>query len=134
MDWMRSSHPLVAADYPAAMRLLHTASTPRSSCSARNQPARIDHFTANTVCDGLRTLIGESNLEALRAHRVEVITVTDEESIAAMRELWRSLKLVVEVSSATVFAAVLKQRERFAGKRVGLVLTGGTVDLDALPW
>jgi threonine dehydratase len=96
--------------------------------------ARIDHFTANTVCDGLRTLIGESNLEALRAHRVEVITVTDEESIAAMRELWRSLKLVVEVSSATVFAAVLKQRERFAGKRVGLVLTGGNVDLDALPW
>jgi threonine dehydratase len=96
--------------------------------------ARIDHFTANTVCDGLRTLVGESNLEALRAHRVDVITVTDEESIAAMRELWRSLKLVVEVSSATVFAAVLKQRERFAGKRVGLVLTGGNVDLDALPW
>lgn len=96
--------------------------------------ARIDHFTANTVCDGLRTLVGEPNLEALRAHRVDVITVTDEESIAAMRELWRSLKLVVEVSSATVFAAVLKQRERFAGKRVGLVLTGGNVDLDALPW
>jgi threonine dehydratase len=96
--------------------------------------ARIDHFTANTVCDGLRTLVGECNLEALRAHRVDVITVTDEESIAAMRELWRSLKLVVEVSSATVFAAVLKQRERFAGKRVGLVLTGGNVDLDALPW
>jgi threonine dehydratase len=98
------------------------------------QGARIDHFTADTVCDGLRTLVGESNLQALRAHRVEVITVTDEESIAAMRELWRSLKLVVEVSSATVFAAVLKQRERFAGKRVGLVLTGGNVDLDALPW
>jgi threonine dehydratase len=96
--------------------------------------ARIDYFAANTICDGLRTLVGESNLEALRTHRVEVITVTDEESIAAMRELWRSLKLVVEVSSATVFAAVLKQRERFAGKRVGLVLTGGNVDLDALPW
>jgi threonine dehydratase len=96
--------------------------------------ARIEHFTANTVCDGLRTLVGEPNLEALRMHRVEVITVTDEESIAAMRELWRSLKLVVEVSSAIVFAAVLKRRELFAGKRVGLVLTGGNVDLDALPW
>lgn len=96
--------------------------------------ARIDPFTANTLCDGLRTLVGEPNLEALRTHRVEVITVTDEESIAAMRELWRSLKLVVEISSATVFAAVLKQRERFGGKRIGLVLSGGNVDLDALPW
>jgi threonine dehydratase len=95
---------------------------------------RIDGFTPDTVCDGLRALIGESNLDALREHRVEIITVSDEETIAAMRQLWQTLKLVVEVSSATVFAAVVKQRERFAGKRVGLVLTGGNVDLDALPW
>jgi threonine dehydratase len=96
--------------------------------------ARIDAFVPNTVCDGLRTLIGEPNLAALREHRVEIITVTDEEAIAAMRLLWQSLKLVVEVSSATVFAAVLKQRQRFAGRRVGLVLTGGNVDIDGLPW
>jgi threonine dehydratase len=51
-----------------------------------------------------------------------------------MKLLWQTLKLVVEVSSATVFAAVLKQRERFAGRRVGLVLTGGNVDVEALPW
>jgi threonine dehydratase len=96
--------------------------------------ARIDAFVPETVCDGLRTLIGEPNLAALREHRVEIITVTDEEAIAAMKLLWQSLKLVVEVSSATVFAAVLKQRQRFAGRRVGLVLTGGNVDIDALPW
>ncbi|GLQ47297.1 serine/threonine dehydratase [Dyella lipolytica] len=96
--------------------------------------ARVDNFTPDTVCDGLRALIGESNLDALREHRVDVIAVSDEETIAAMKQLWHALKLVVEVSSATVFAAVLKQRERFAGKRVGLVLTGGNVDLDALPW
>jgi threonine dehydratase len=48
--------------------------------------------------------------------------------------LWSELKQVVEVSSATVLGAVLKSRERFAGRRVGLVLTGGNVDLDALPW
>jgi threonine dehydratase len=95
---------------------------------------RINHFTPDTICDGLRTLIGEPNLEALREHRVEIITVSDEESIQAMRLLWQTLKLVVEVSSATVFAAVLKQRQRFAGRRVGLVLTGGNVDIDALPW
>ena len=96
--------------------------------------ARIDEFVPDTVCDGLRTLIGEPNLAALREHHVQIITVTDQESIAAMKLLWQSLKLVVEVSSATVFAAVLKQRQRFAGRRIGLVLTGGNVDIDALPW
>ncbi|MBE1160121.1 pyridoxal-phosphate dependent enzyme [Dyella acidiphila] len=96
--------------------------------------ARIDALVPDTVCDGLRTLIGEPNFAALREHRVEIITVSDEEAIAAMKLLWQSLKVVVEVSSATVFAAVLKQRERFAGRRIGLVLTGGNVDIDALPW
>jgi threonine dehydratase len=96
--------------------------------------ARIEHFSPATICDGLRALIGAPNLQALREHRVQAITVSDEEAIAAMKLLWQHLKLVVEVSSATVLAAVLKQRERFAGRRVGLVLTGGNVDLDALPW
>lgn len=96
--------------------------------------ARIESLQAETICDGLRTLIGEPNFAALRSHRTQVITVTDEETIVAMRLLWRELKLVVEVSSATVLAAVLKQREHFTGRRVGLVLTGGNVDLDALPW
>ena len=96
--------------------------------------ARIEQFTPDTVCDGLRALIGVSSLDALCEHRVEVITVSDEETVAAMKLLWQTLKVVVEVSSATVLAAVLKQREQFAGRRLGLVLTGGNVDLDALPW
>ena len=96
--------------------------------------ARIEHFVPATICDGLRALVGEPNLAALREHRVQVITVSDEETIAAMKLLWQTLKIVVEVSSATVFAAVLKQREGFAGRRVGLVLTGGNVDVDDLPW
>jgi threonine dehydratase len=95
---------------------------------------RIAVAAPDTVCDGLRALVGESNLAALREHRTEVVTVSDAEAVAAMRLLWRELKLVVEVSSATVLAALLKRRERFAGRRVGLVLTGGNVDLDALPW
>lgn len=98
------------------------------------QGARVTGMQPDTLCDGLRALIGEPNLAALRAHRIEVITVSDAETVAAMRLLWQELKLVVEVSSATVLAALLKRRERFAGRRVGLVLTGGNVDLDALPW
>ena len=96
--------------------------------------ARIESFHPQTICDGLRALIGEPNFDALRTHRTQVITVSEEEVVAAMKLLWRELKLVIETSSATVLAAVLKQPEHFAGRRVGLVLTGGNVDLDALPW
>jgi len=98
------------------------------------QGSRVTTVVPDTLCDGLRALVGEHNLEALRAHRVEVITVTDEETVAAMQLLWRELKVLVEVSSATVLAAMLKRPERFAGRCVGVVLTGGNVDLGALPW
>jgi threonine dehydratase len=98
------------------------------------QGARVTTVVPDTVCDGLRALVGERNLDALRTHHVEVITVSDAETIAAMQLLWSELKQVVEVSSATVLAAILKQPHRFAGKRIGLVLTGGNVDLGALPW
>lgn len=95
---------------------------------------RITTVVPDTQCDGLRALVGERNLDALRTHQVEVITVSDAETIAAMQLLWTELKQVVEVSSATVLAAILKCSERFAGRRVGVVLTGGNVDLQALPW
>ena len=95
---------------------------------------RVEGVVPDTLCDGLRALVGRPNLHALREHAVSVITVSDAETIAAMRLIWRELKLVVEVSSATVLAAVLKARDRFAGQRIALVITGGNVDLDALPW
>jgi threonine dehydratase len=95
---------------------------------------RVSGIVPDTVCDGLRALIGVSNLDALRRHQVQVISVTDAETIAAMQLIWSELKQVVEVSSATVLAAILRQPERFAGRRVGLVITGGNVDLQALPW
>ena len=96
--------------------------------------ARVANLSPDTVCDGLRALIGVPNLDALRTHRVAVIAVSDAETVAAMRLLWSELKQVVEVSSATVLAAILQQPQRFAGRRVGVVLSGGNVDLDALPW
>jgi threonine dehydratase len=115
---------------------LHGAEPEGADDAARSlaQGDRVGPFTAHTICDGLRTLIGETNFDALRMHRVQVATVSDDDVVVAMKLLWNELKLVVEPSSATVLAAVLKYPERFVARRVGLVLTGGNVDLDALPW
>jgi threonine dehydratase len=96
--------------------------------------ARVGPFTPDTICDGLRTLIGEPNFHALHDHQVRVLRVSDEEVVAAMRLLWTELRVVVEPSSATTLAALLRYPERFAGRTVGAVITGGNVDLDALPW
>ena len=94
--------------------------------------ARVTDLVPDTVCDGLRGTIGAINFDLLRAHRVEILLVSDAETLAAMRLLWERLKILVEPSCATVFAAVLRYRERFAGQRVGLILSGGNADLDAL--
>jgi len=95
---------------------------------------RVTDIVPHTICDGLRATIGEPNFALLGAHRVEVITVDDAATLAAMRLVWAELKQTIEPSSAVVLAALLAQRERFAGQRVGLVLSGGNVDLDALPF
>lgn len=95
---------------------------------------RVGPFVADTICDGLRTLIGEPNFHALRDHGVVALRVSDPECVEAMKLLWTELRIVVEVSSATVLAAMLRYPAHFAGRRVGAVLTGGNVDLDALPW
>jgi threonine dehydratase len=95
---------------------------------------RVGPFTAYTICDGLRTLIGEANFHVLREQGVTVLRVSDAEVVTAMRLLWSELRIVVEPSSATVLAALLRYPERVAGRRVGAVLTGGNVDLDDLPW
>ena len=95
---------------------------------------RVTTTTGTTICDGLRATVGAVNFDFMRAHGVTVLPVSDAESIAAMRLIFERMKIVVEPSSATVLAAVLRHGAHFTGKRVGLILTGGNVDLDALPW
>ncbi|MCW0438748.1 hypothetical protein NB723_003712 [Xanthomonas sacchari] len=94
-------------------------------------------FSAATICciscDGLRGTLGETNFALLHG-QAEVLVVEDTATVAAMRLLWQVLKQVVEPSSAIALAAVLAQPARFAGRRVGVILSGGNVDLDALPW
>ncbi len=132
---------LVSGCAIAAARLapgcrMHAAEPAGADDTARSLAAgerRVD-FVPDTICDGLRGSLGEPNFRLLQAHGVEVTVVDDEATVAAMRLLWQRLKLLVEPSSAITLAAVLARRDRFAGQRVGVVLSGGNVDLDALPW
>lgn len=87
-----------------------------------------------TIADGLLTNLGDKTLEIIRMYVNDIITVSDEEIIAAMRLIWERLKIIIEPSCAVPFAALLKQKERFAGKKVGIILTGGNVDLEKLPF
>lgn len=94
----------------------------------------LDHdFIPDTVCDGLRGTLGAPNFALLRGADVQVLTVDDGRSVAAMRLLWARAKQLVEPSSAIALAAVLARPGLFAGRKVGLILSGGNVDLDALP-
>lgn len=94
---------------------------------------RVAGSAPSTVCDGLRGLLGAINFEILRDHGAEVIVVDDARTLAAQKLLMQRTKLMVEPSSAIALAAVLQDVSRFAGMRVGVILSGGNVDLDAWP-
>lgn len=104
------------------------------ACRSLQRGERVTDIVPHTICDGLRATLGEPNFALLGAHQVDVISVEDDDTLAAMRLAWAELKQTIEPSSAVVVAALLAQRERFAGQRVGLVLSGGNVDLDAIPF
>lgn len=100
--------------------------------------ARITGRLADTICDGLRAELGTLTFRILREHFLrehlrDILLVDDRQIAAAMRLLWERMKLVVEPSGAVALATVLAHREVFAGRRVGIILSGGNVDLDALP-
>lgn len=95
---------------------------------------RIPSDQASTIADGLRTNIGEPNFELIRRHVDNVVTVSEESIIAAMRTVWETMKIIIEPSAAVPYAAILEGKIDVRGRRTGLILTGGNIDLDALPW
>jgi threonine dehydratase len=95
---------------------------------------RITGRAAETICDGLRAELGTLTFPVLREHLDDILCVDDVETVAAMRLLWERLKMVVEPSAAITLACVMKHPGLFANARIGLILSGGNVDLDGLPW
>lgn len=95
---------------------------------------RVTGWIPDTICDGLRAELGPLTFDILRTHQANILLASEAEIVAAMRLLWERLKLVVEPSSAVPLAVVLRHRARFAGRRLGIILSGGNVDLEKLPW
>ena len=91
---------------------------------------RIEPSQSNTIADGLLTSLGEKTFPIIRDNVNEVIIVNDQEIIDAMRLIWERLKIIVEPSGAVPFAAALKAKEQFRNKKVGIIFSGGNVDLD----
>ncbi len=102
----------------------------RSWQSGRHEPS----IDPDTIADGLLTSVGERNMALLRRHLDGIVTVDDAAIIAAMRILWTELHLVVEPSAAVPFAALSSAALDVTGQRVGIIISGGNVDLDRLPW
>lgn len=99
---------------------------------------RAGHIIADdapdTVADGLKVPLKELTWHFVHNHVTDILTATEEEIVDAMKLIWKRMKIVMEPSSAVPLATIIKNPEVFAGKRVGVIITGGNVDLDKLPW
>jgi len=88
----------------------------------------------DTVADGLRTSLGDLTFPIIKKFVREIVTVSEEGIIAAMRLMWERMKIIVEPSSAVPLGGIMEKKGVFAGKHVGIVVSGGNVDLERLPW
>jgi threonine dehydratase len=88
----------------------------------------------DTIADGLRTNVGAPNFAIIQRYVDDIVTVREESIVAAMRTIWETMKMIVEPSAAVPYAAIIENRIDVREKRVGIIVSGGNVDLDALPW
>lgn len=94
----------------------------------------IPSVNPQTIADGLKTSLGDLTFKIILEKTDAILTVSEDEIIHAMRLIWERMKIIIEPSCAVPFAAVLANKPLFEGKKVGIILSGGNVDLDSLPW
>ena len=90
--------------------------------------------STDTIADGLKTSLGDITFNIINNHVEKIIRVTEKEIVDAMHLIWERMKIIVEPSSAVALAAVLKSKSAFLNKKVGLMMSGGNVDLSKLPF
>lgn len=87
-----------------------------------------------TIADGLLTSLGDKTFPIIKEHIEEIIRVEENEIVAAMRLIWERMKLIVEPSSAVALAALIKEKKKYQGQKIGIILSGGNVELSKLPF
>tara|TARA_B100000073_G_scaffold293720_1_gene257464 strand:- start:1430 stop:2371 length:942 start_codon:yes stop_codon:yes gene_type:complete len=92
------------------------------------------NITTNTICDGLRAQVGTITFPIIQQYVNGIIVLSEKEIIDAMKIIWERLKIIIEPSCSITLAAILKRKDLFINKRVGLILSGGNVDLSKMPW
>ena len=99
------------------------------------QSGRIEkNVTTNTIADGLKTILGDQTLPLILNFVDRIIRVDETEIVAAMKLIWERMKIVVEPSSAVVLSAILREKQIFHNADVGVIISGGNVDLSDLPF
>jgi threonine dehydratase len=94
----------------------------------------VPSINPDTIADGLRTSLGSLTFPIIRRLVSDVITVNDQATIEAMKFVWERMKIIIEPSSAVALAMVIKHKHRFEGQKIGIIISGGNVDLMHLPW
>jgi len=98
------------------------------------QKRLVPSVNPDTIADGLRTSLGSLTFPIIRRLVSDVLTVNDQATIEAMKFVWERMKIIIEPSSAVALAIVIKHKHRFEGQQIGIILSGGNVDLMHLPW
>lgn len=94
----------------------------------------IPSLNPRTVADGLLTSLGDNTFPILQRHVEQIVIVSEEAIVAGMRHVWERMKIVIEPSAAVPVGALLGKKVDLSGLRIGIILSGGNVDLDKLPW
>jgi threonine dehydratase len=118
-----------------AVRVLGAEPANADDAARSFRTGRVEPLPATTtIADGLRTTLSPRTLGAIRAHVQAIGTASEEGIVRAMRMIWERMKIIVEPSAAVPLACLLEHTLDVGGMRVGIVLSGGNVDLDRLPW
>ena len=95
---------------------------------------RVAQFVPKTIADGLRGTLGMRNFNIITEHVDDILLTSEDRIVEAMKLIWSRLKIIIEPSAAVPVAAIMDQPEQFKGKRIAIIVSGGNLDLDDLPW
>ena len=104
------------------------------ACRSFHSELWVPSENPNTIADGLLTSLGERNFQIIMDKVDDIVTVSEESIVEAMRMIWERMKIIIEPSSAVPLAAILEKKVDVQGKKVGIILSGGNLDLGKLPF